>query len=163
MVHSHGKRARTRDLFAKPYKKHGATPFNRYFINYKVGDYVDVIADGSIHKGMPHKFYHGKTGRVFNVTGRAIGVIVNKLVNGRIVPKRIIVRIEHVRKSRSRQAFVERVQKNDAAKIAAKKEGKKIVTKRIPVQPTAAHVVDPAKAEAGKAVYMNPIKFRELY
>ena len=163
MVHSHGKRARTRDLFSKPYKKHGATPFNRYFVNYKVGDYVDVIADGSIHKGMPHKFYHGKTGRVFNVTGVAVGVIVNKLVNGRIVPKRICVRIEHVRKSRSRQAFVERVKKNDALKIAAKKEGKKIITKRLPVQPVESHVVNPAKTEAGKDVYMNPIKFRELY
>merc|ERR1712070_685809 len=77
-----GVRARTRDLFAKPYKKHGATPFSRYFVVYKVGDYVDVIVDGSIHKGMPHKFYHGKTGRVFNVTSHAIGVVVNKTVNG---------------------------------------------------------------------------------
>ena len=31
---------------------------------------------GAFHKGMPHKFYHGKTGRVFNVTKRAVGVIV---------------------------------------------------------------------------------------
>merc|ERR1712070_382895 len=96
-----GVRARTRDLFAKPYKKHGATPLTRYFVVYKVGDYVDVIADGSIHKGMPHKFYHGKTGRVFNVTAHAVGFVVNKHVNGRIIPKRIHVRIEHVRKSRS--------------------------------------------------------------
>jgi hypothetical protein len=29
---------------------------------------------------MPHKFYHGKTGRVFNVTPHAVGVIVNKQV-----------------------------------------------------------------------------------
>ena len=163
MVHSHGKRARTRDLFSKPYKKHGATPFNRYFVNYKVGDYVDVIADGSIHKGMPHKFYHGKTGRIFNVTGVAVGVIVNKLVNGRIVPKRICVRIEHVRKSRSRQAFVERVKRNDALKIQAKKEGKKIITKRLPVQPVESHIVDVTKSAEKAVVYMNPIKFRELY
>ncbi|PNX70123.1 hypothetical protein L195_g057112, partial [Trifolium pratense] len=27
---------------------------------------------------MPHKFYHGRTGRVWNVTKRAIGVEVNK-------------------------------------------------------------------------------------
>ena len=102
MVHSKGVRARTRDLFSKPYKKHGAAPFNKYFVTYHVGDYVDVIVDGSIHKGMPFKFYHGKTGRVYNVTGRALGVIVNKKVNGRIIPKRICVRVEHVRKSRSR-------------------------------------------------------------
>ena len=97
MVHSHGVRARTRDLFAKDFKKHGAVPFSKYFTIFKVGDYVDVIADGSVHKGMPHKFYHGKTGRVFNVTAHAVGVIVNKSHNGRIIPKRIHVRIEHVR------------------------------------------------------------------
>ena len=119
MVHSFGKRARTRDLFSKPYKKHGATPFSKYFVVYKVGDYVDVLADGSIHKGMPHKYYHGKTGRVFNVTAHAVGVVVNKKVNGRIIPKRIHVRIEHVRKSMSRLAFVERVKENDKKKIEA--------------------------------------------
>ena len=36
--------------------------------------------DGAIQKGMPFKFYHGKTGRVFNVTRHAVGVIVNKRV-----------------------------------------------------------------------------------
>ena len=158
MVHSHGKRARTRDLFSKPYRKHGATPFQKYFITFRMGDYVDILVDGSIHKGMPHKFYHGKTGRVFNVTQHALGVIVNKQVNGRIVPKRLHVRIEHVRKSQSRVAFVERVKSNDKLKEQAKKEGKKIVTKRIPKGPVDAHVV---KGEGIQ--YINPIKFRELY
>lgn len=160
MVHSFGVRARTRDLFSKPYKKHGATPFARYFVNYKVGDYVDVIADGSIHKGMPHKFYHGKTGKVFDVTGHSLGVIVNKFHNGRIIPKRIHVRVEHARKSMSRLAFVERVKANDAKKIEAKKAGKKIVTKREPVGPRGEHVVDPSKSAIE---YLNPLKFRELY
>ena len=158
MPHSFGVRARTRDLFAKPYKKHGAVPFSKYFVTYRVGDYVDVIADGSIHKGMPHKYYHGKTGRVFNVTAHAVGVIVNKKVNGRIIPKRIHVRIEHVRKSRSRLAFVERVKANDAKKEQAKKEGKKISTKREPVGPSDAHIVAPETVK-----FMNPLKFRELY
>merc|ERR1719476_132633 len=135
MVHSFGVRARTRDLFSKPYKKKGATPFSRYFVNYKMGDYVDVIADGSIHKGMPHKFYHGKTGRVFDVTAHAVGVIVNKMVNGRIIPKRIHVRIEHVRKSQSRVAFVARVKANDTLKREAKAKGERINTKRVPKMP----------------------------
>ena len=33
---------------------------------------VDVKACGSVHKGMPHKYYHGKTGIVYNVTARAV-------------------------------------------------------------------------------------------
>lgn len=41
---------------------------------------VCVQGDGAFQKGMPHKFYHGKTGRVFNVTKRAVGVILNKQV-----------------------------------------------------------------------------------
>ena len=39
-----------------------------------------IKGNGAIQKGMPHKFYHGKTGRVFNVTPHAVGVIVNKQV-----------------------------------------------------------------------------------
>jgi len=37
---------------------------------------------------MPYKVYHGKTGRVFNVSKHALGVIVNKRVRNRIIAKR---------------------------------------------------------------------------
>ena len=56
----------------------GTEHLSTYMRVYKVGDIVDVKGHGAFHKGMPHKFYHGKTGRVFNVTKRAVGVIVNK-------------------------------------------------------------------------------------
>jgi large subunit ribosomal protein L21e len=58
---------------------------------------------------MPFKFYHGRTGRVFNVNPRSIGVIVNKLIGNRIIPKRIHVRVEHLTPSRCRSAFVARI------------------------------------------------------
>jgi Ribosomal protein L21e len=32
-------------------------------------------------QGMPFKYYHGKTGVVWNVTKRALGVAVNKVVS----------------------------------------------------------------------------------
>lgn len=41
---------------------------------------MDVKVDPSVHKGMPFKYYHGRTGVVFNVTKRAVGVRVNKEV-----------------------------------------------------------------------------------
>ncbi len=41
---------------------------------------MDVKANPSIQKGMPFKFYHGRTGVIYNVTKRAVGVEVNKLV-----------------------------------------------------------------------------------
>lgn len=42
------------------------------------GDYVDIKCNPSIHKGMPFKYYHGRTGIVFNVTKTSLGVRVNK-------------------------------------------------------------------------------------
>merc|ERR1719334_375050 len=57
---------------------------------------------------MPHKAYHGKTGRVFNVSKRAVGVVVNKRVRGKILPKRICVRVEHVKHSQCRKELLER-------------------------------------------------------
>lgn len=72
---------------------------------------------------MPHKFYHGTTGVVWNVTKRAVGVEVNKVVNGRVIRKRIHVRVEHVQPSRCREEFLKRRASNDAIKAEAKKKG----------------------------------------
>ena len=160
MPHCFGLRARTRDLFSKAFRKHGAIPLSRYLVNYKKGDYVDVIADGSIQRGMPHKFYHGKTGRVFDINKNALGVVVNKRVGNRVIPKRIHVRVEHVRLSQCREAFKERVRQNDAAKRDAKAKGGFVSVKREPVQQRGSTVVETGKTEIE---FMNPIKFRELY
>jgi large subunit ribosomal protein L21e len=34
-------------------------PLSTYCVNYKVWDVVDIKGNGMIHKGLPHKFYHG--------------------------------------------------------------------------------------------------------
>ena len=75
---------------------------------YKKGDIVDIKGMGTVQKGMPHKCYHGKTGRVYNVTQHAVGIIVNKQVKGKILAKRINVRIEHIKHSKSRDSFLKR-------------------------------------------------------
>ena len=82
-----------------------------------------------------NKFYHGRTGVVWNVTKRAIGVEMNKQVNTRIVKKRIHVRIEHVQPSRCKEDLIERIKKNDLLKAEAKAKGEKISTKRQPEGP----------------------------
>merc|ERR1712137_738994 len=89
MGRSGGYRSNTRDKFAKGFRRHGVPSLSKYLITYKIGDFVDIKADGAVHKGMPHKFYHGKTGRVWNVGRRALGVVVNKRVGNRIIPKRL--------------------------------------------------------------------------
>jgi large subunit ribosomal protein L21e len=50
MPAGHGVRARTRDLFARPFRKKGYIPLSTYLRTFKVGDYVDVKVNGAIHK-----------------------------------------------------------------------------------------------------------------
>ncbi|KAK2563492.1 60S ribosomal protein L21 [Acropora cervicornis] len=95
MVNTKGVRRGTRYMFARDFRKRGTIPLSTYMKVYKVGDYVDIKANGAIHKGMPYKAYHGRTGQVYNVAKRSLGVIVNKQVRGKILEKRINVRIEH--------------------------------------------------------------------
>eukprot|EP01065_Artemidia_motanka_P011753 TRINITY_DN163_c0_g1_i2.p2 TRINITY_DN163_c0_g1~~TRINITY_DN163_c0_g1_i2.p2 ORF type:complete len:166 (+),score=68.84 TRINITY_DN163_c0_g1_i2:109-606(+) len=116
----YGYRSKTRDLLAKKYKTKGMPNLTRYLTNYKVGDYVNVVGDSAIHKSLPHKIYHGKTGVVWNVTRRAVGVIVNKKVGPRVLRKRINVRVEHVMKSKGQDDLKSRVALN--IQLAKKKE-----------------------------------------
>lgn len=105
-------------------------PLSTYMKVYRRGDIVDIVGDGAVQKSLPHKSYHGKTGRVFNVTQHAVGVIVNKRVGNRIVPKRLNVRIEHVQPSKCRLDFLKRVKENFAKKEEAKKKGMRVHLKR---------------------------------
>jgi large subunit ribosomal protein L21e len=131
MPHSNGYRARTRYMFSKAFRQHGAPNVSTYLATFKRGDYVDIVANGSIHKGMPHRNYHGKTGKVWNVTPRAVGVLVNKQIRNKIVQKRIHVRIEHVRASKCRQDFLLRMKENNRLRTEAQKAGSKITIFRI--------------------------------
>ena len=157
MPHAYGLKARTRYIFAKPFKTHGHDPLSRYLTTYKIGDYVDIIADGSKHKGMPHRVYHGKTGKVFDVTAHAVGVIVNKKVRNNYLPKKIHVRVEHIRQSKSRISFVERLKKNEKVKAEAKKLKKFVQVKRQPAMPAEEHIAK------GKPVFVNYKPFVELF
>lgn len=131
-------------MFLRDFKKNGAVPLSTYLKVYKVGDIVDIKANGSIHKGMPHKFYHGKTGVVFNVTKTSVGVLVNKIVGNRYIPKRVNLRIEHIKHSACRQEFLDRVKYNAAIKKEALAKGEYVNVMRLPAQPKAAKVVSPA-------------------
>lgn len=122
-------------MFSRPFRKHGVVPLSTYMRIYKKGDIVDIKGMGTIQKGMPHKCYHGKTGRIYNVTQHAVGIIVNKQIKGKILAKRINVRVEHIRHSKSRDSFLQRVKENEKKKIEAKEKGTWIELKRQPEQP----------------------------
>merc|ERR1711972_1144686 len=132
MPHKRGFKHGTRNKFTRPFRRNGAIRMVNYLAKHKIGDFVDILVDSSIHKGLPHYFYHGRTGRIFNLNKTSAGVVVNKRVRGRIIPKRMNVRIEHLRISRCRTAFNERIKENDKLKNEAKKAGKgPISTKRV--------------------------------
>lgn len=123
--------------------EHGPVKLSTFLINYHVGDIVDIKANAAQQKGMPHKYYHGcvfmiviiglivdydfwrRTGIVYNVTPNAVGVIVHKVVGNRYIEKRVNLRLEHVRHSKCRQEFLDRVKSNHDAHVAAKESGSK--------------------------------------
>jgi large subunit ribosomal protein L21e len=113
MTHCYGLKRSTRYKFQKGFRNAGSIHMHKHLTTYKVGDIVDVVVDGAIHKGMPYKYYHGRTGRVFNVNPRSIGVLVNKQVRNRLISKRLHIRVEHLRLSTSRKEFLDRVRAND--------------------------------------------------
>lgn len=90
---------------------------------------------------MAHKVYHGKTGVVYNVTKSAVGIIIYKKVKHRYIEKRINVRIEHVKPSRSREDFLRRVKENAELKKKAKAEGIPVQVKRQPAMPREARTI----------------------
>jgi len=141
MPHSYGIRARTRHLFARDFRTSGPIKLSTYLKTYRVGDIVDIKANGAVQKGMPHKFYHGKTGVVYNVTKTSVGIIVNKQVGNRFLEKRINVRVEHIKHSKCRLDFLNRVKKNAEAKAAAKAAGTRVNVCRQPEQPREARFV----------------------
>jgi len=49
----------------------GKSPVVRAIQEFETGAMVHVIIDPSIHKGMPHPRFHGKTGEVVGTRGRA--------------------------------------------------------------------------------------------
>jgi len=141
MTNPKGYRRGTRDMFSRRFKKKGLIPLSTYMKVFKVGDIVDIKGNGAVQSGMPYRYYHGKTGRVYNVTKRALGVIVNKRVRGKILAKRINVRVEHVNHSKCRSDFIDRVQENEKLKREAKSKGIHVHCRRQPKQPRPAHFV----------------------
>mmetsp|Transcript_14590 Transcript_14590/g.24174 ORF Transcript_14590/g.24174 Transcript_14590/m.24174 type:complete len:161 (-) Transcript_14590:225-707(-) len=140
MPHSFGYRAQTRTLFKKAFKTNGRCKTTTMLRTFKRGDYVDIKVDSSIHKGMPFKHYHGRTGIIFNVNKRACGVLVNKEVNGRIIKKQLHISMPHLLPSTCQAQIIARKKENDAIKKAVK-EGKaeKQNLKRVNTQPKAGY------------------------
>nr|XP_035969088.1 60S ribosomal protein L21-like [Halichoerus grypus] len=139
MTNTKGKRRGTCYMFSRPFRKHGVVPLATYMRIYKKGDIVDIKGMDTVQKGMPHKCYYGRTGRVYNVTQHAAGTVVNKQVKGKILAKRINVHIEHIKRSKSRDSFLKRVKENDQKKKEAKEKGTWVQLKCQPAPQRSTH------------------------
>ncbi|CRK19040.1 hypothetical protein BN1708_012493 [Verticillium longisporum] len=127
--------------FSRNFRQKGMIKLSTYLRQYRVGDIVDIKANGAVQKGMPHKVYHGKTGVVYNVSKSAVGIIIYKKVKHRYIEKRINIRVEHISPSRSRDDFLRRVKENARLRKEAQAEGKTVLLKRLPVAPRDAHTI----------------------
>uniref|UniRef100_A0A7S0ZSI2 60S ribosomal protein L21 n=1 Tax=Noctiluca scintillans TaxID=2966 RepID=A0A7S0ZSI2_NOCSC len=148
-----GYRHGTRNKFSKAYKTKGLPGTSRYLVKFRRGDYVDIVVDPSVQKGMPYSFYHGRTGVVFNVNKSACGVEITKIVGNRQLRKRMHIKIEHLRRSRCNQDFLQRVKEND-------KKPKGSSKKRIPEGPKDMKIVT---AEEDEVEVLAPLPFIENY
>ena len=108
MTKTKGYRRGTRNKFKKNFREHGDHKISNYLRTFSLGEFVDIKVDGAIHRGMPYKFYHGRTGQIFDINKRSLGLIVKKKVRNREIVKKIYVRMEHVQKSNSAQEYRER-------------------------------------------------------
>ncbi|KAM4852516.1 large ribosomal subunit protein eL21-like [Thomomys bottae] len=110
-------------MFASPFRKRGVVPLATYMRIYKKGNIVDIKGMDTVQTGIPHECYHGKTGRVCNVTQHAVGIVVNKQIKGKILANRTNVRIEYIKHSKSRDCFWKQVKENDQKKKEAPEKG----------------------------------------
>lgn len=95
MTRTHGFRVKTRSLFTK----HARSGFTRTILDLKEtkeGDKVVILIDPAVHKGMPHRRYHGKVGTVLGQRGRGLEVATDK--QGKTV--KLVVGLEHLKKTR---------------------------------------------------------------
>lgn len=89
-----GYRHRTRKLLKKDIREKGAVPkLSLIMLEYKTGDKVHIVINPSVHKGMPHRRYHGKTGEVVGKKGKCY--IVRVMLGDK--EKTLFIRPEHMR------------------------------------------------------------------
>ena len=93
---SAGPGRRTRKKLQKRARERGLSPVTRRFVVYEEGDLANIVIDPSVQKGQPHPRFHGLTGRILGKRGRAY--LVEVRTGNRF--KQVIVRPEHLRKSR---------------------------------------------------------------
>ncbi|MEM1574805.1 MAG: 50S ribosomal protein L21e [Nitrososphaerota archaeon] len=93
MPKSKGYRNRTRSLLRKERGSRSIVSPDIYLQKFKINDKVIILANPSVHKGLPHRRYHGKIGRIAEIRGK--GYVV-EIIDGNKI-KKITTRPEHLK------------------------------------------------------------------
>lgn len=93
MQRSKGQRQGTRYILKRSKSERGRLNIARVMHQYAVGDRVAVVLDGGQQKGMPHRRFNGRSGRISGQQGRAWVV---KLKDGNM-RKTVVARPDHLR------------------------------------------------------------------
>lgn len=141
-MRSNGFRRGTRQLLRKDFGKRGMPGLTKVLQKFKVGDFVDCKIDSSVVKGMPHKYYHGRTGIVYNVNPRSYGVIFYRRTGGRFIERVMHIRPEHLTLSRSTEEMKNRQKKYAEQVKQAGSNGMKVKPEKIlPAGPRAGFTI----------------------
>ncbi len=91
---SKGIRSKSRNILRKRPRDGGIKSITRALQKFEEGDYVNIVIDSGIHKGMPHIRFHGKTGKIEGKQGNSYIV---GLKDGK-KHKSLVIRSEHLRR-----------------------------------------------------------------
>jgi len=91
-----GKRRKSRDKLSKHVRERGKIKIRKWLQSFNVGEYVHIKIDPSVHVGMPHHKFHGRTGIVVGKRGDCYEV----KVTDRNKEKLIIVHSVHLEPAR---------------------------------------------------------------
>jgi len=94
MKRSRGFRSKSRGKLTKKIREGRTNVITRTLQHFENGEKVAIVIDPSVHHGMPHPRYHGVTGEIVDVQGRAYVVKIKD--KGKI--KHLVALPEHLRK-----------------------------------------------------------------
>jgi large subunit ribosomal protein L21e len=91
---SRGIRSKSRKILRKRPRDRGLNSIKRALQEFKEGDYVNIVIDPSVHRGMPHVRFQGHTGKIEGKQGESyiVGIEVGKK------HKSLVVRPDHLRR-----------------------------------------------------------------
>jgi large subunit ribosomal protein L21e len=91
---SKGLRSKSRHILRKKPRERGLISITKTLQQFEEGDRVNIVIDPSVHKGMPHIRFQGRTGKVKGKQGDSYIVDISDGKKN----KSLIIKPEHLRR-----------------------------------------------------------------